>query len=349
MIQMKRRVIKVKLDILCNDGSPLGVVPTTIWGDKFRIGVGGAELALLTMCEAWAGDGHEVTLYNNPHTIDVTSNFEQTGISEFDVNANRDILIIFRSPNPKAVPAKGKKIWWSCDQYTIGNFQQFGTAVNKIVCISPFHQKHFKDYYNLGDTVSIDLPVRLQDYVNDETKIKNRFIFTSVPDRGLQHLWRIWNIISREIKDASLVVTADYRLWGTVAGNENHRVKWSVFDNVQFLGAVPREQLVKEEMKAEYFIYPCEYDELFCISCAEAQAVGAYPFTTNTGALRTTNMGTIIDVNPKDSRNDKLFADTVIEMVNDENIKRIRLENQKKALERFNINTILEQWDKVFE
>ena len=33
----------MKIDIICNDGSPLGVTPMDIFGDSGRIGIGGAE------------------------------------------------------------------------------------------------------------------------------------------------------------------------------------------------------------------------------------------------------------------------------------------------------------------
>ena len=41
----------MKIEILCRDGSPLGVTEKSINGDDGRLGVGGAELALLTLCK----------------------------------------------------------------------------------------------------------------------------------------------------------------------------------------------------------------------------------------------------------------------------------------------------------
>src|SRR3990167_9125269 len=156
------------IDVLCGDssGSSLGVCESTIWGDRFRGGVGGSELALLTMCRLWHDEGHKVVLYNNPWSINGvggTSEFEQRPIHAFSPGDNRDILIIFRTPNPKAVPAKGKKIWWSCDQYTVGDYRHFSSFVDKIVCISPFHARYFEEVYGITNTIVIDLPVRLQD------------------------------------------------------------------------------------------------------------------------------------------------------------------------------------------
>jgi len=155
----------MKIHLLCNDGSPLGVTSKTVWGDNNRIGVGGAELALITMCEEWTKAGYEVTLYNDPWEAEA-SPFQQLPIRAFNPkDGNRDILIVFRSPNPQSVMVNNcLKVWWSCDQQTVGDFKSFSSTVDKIVCISPFHQEYFRNVYGINNTMFIDLPVRLDDF-----------------------------------------------------------------------------------------------------------------------------------------------------------------------------------------
>jgi len=115
----------MRIDILCNDGSPLGVSEKSINGEDGRMGVGGAELALLTMCRAWHDAGNRVTLYNSPDPQG-SSVFFQKPIDSFSPQAPRDVLIIFRSPNTRIKDgAKGLKVWWSTDQRTIGDFKEF--------------------------------------------------------------------------------------------------------------------------------------------------------------------------------------------------------------------------------
>jgi len=337
----------MKIDILCNDGSPLGVTSKTIWGDNHRIGVGGAELALLTMCEEWYKVGYDVVLYNNPWEQNA-SLFEQRNINQFDVNGKRDVLITFRSPNPKAVAAKGYKVWWSCDPYTVSDYRHFSTFMDKIVCISKFHAEYFKNIYGINSTIVIDVPVRVNDYegMNFE-KVKNRIIFSSVPDRGLQYLNKYWDTIKNKIPDVSLVITSDYRLWGAGALNEKHRLSWLSKENIEFLGAVNRQRLLEEELKADLFVYPCVYDEFFCISCAEAQFAGAYPITSGRGALQTTNMGRVLLANPEDVRNAGLWINSVVEILSDRNaLQSLQKQVQKKAINRFHPDKILLRWDK---
>lgn len=339
----------LKIDIICNDGSPLGVRLDDVYGENGRIGVGGAELALLTMCEAWWNKGYQVRLYNSP-TSHGTSPFLQFPIDTFLPKEDRDILIIFRSPNHRIKNAKGLKIWWSTDQHTVGDFREFAKLVDRIVTISEFHAKHFEVIYGVRDTVTIDLPVRVQDYKNVVEKVPNRLIFCSVPDRGLAVLAQAYPIIQEKIPDVSLTVTSDYRLWGvSYPGNEQFFSRFLGMKGVKFMGAIPRREMVMEQQFAQVQAYPCTYDELFCYSVAECEVAGAYPVTTTIGAVSTTNMGTQVIGNPHDPRWVELFANSVVEKLQDPNLPILQTQVTQKALERFSIDGILLQWDNLFD
>ena len=341
------------IDILCRDGSPLGVSMSSLWGED-QTGVGGSEYALLTLCEEWQKAGHHVRLYNDPRNPQ-SSPFEQLATGEFHPPDKRDVLINFRSPNEKAIVAYGLKVWLSCDQYTIDSFKDFAPYMDKIVCISPFHQRYFKEQYGIENTLSIDLPVRVHDLDGMEVeKVKNRLIFTSVPDRGLPYLREAWDIVKKEIPDASLVITSDFRLWGLdMPLNEKFRVPWIGCEDVWFAGAIKRQKLLEEQLKADLFTYPCVYDELFCVSLAEAQVCGAYPITSELGALKTTSLGTLISGDPRDPRSGfvKRFSDAIIEELSNHDVLASKQQNIKEeALERFHPDNILTQWQtEVFE
>jgi len=343
----------MKIHTICNDGSPLGVTLKDLWGEGNRgIGLGGSEYALLTMCEEWHKAGHEVVLYNNPMTPN-GSPFEQRKVNDFDPNEDRDILITFRSPNPRSISAKGLRVWWSCDQYTVGDFKQFAGYMHKIVGISPFHQQHFQNAYQINNMIVIDIPIRIQDILDApaQERVPYRCIFTSVPDRGLKNLWRYWPQIKKRVPEMSLVITSDYRLWGVGELNGDHKISWMHVNDVAFLGAVPRKVLLQEQLRADVLSYPNEYDELFCVSVAEAQCCGVYPVTSDVGALATTSMGKIIGGNPKSgTAYGQSFIDGIVSVFHDrEKLEKDRMEVMQKARERFNPKKILEQWNtKVF-
>jgi len=337
----------MKIDILCTDGSPIGVIPADIYGTNGRVGVGGSELALLTLCQAWTKRGDDVVLYNNPKGP--VEEFPQLPVERFDKEQDRDILIVFRTPNYAVQGAKGKKVWWSCDQYTSADFKLFAPEVDEIVTISQFHAEYFKEKYGINRTTIIDIPVRTWEYGQQIERVKNQVIFCSVPDRGLKEMGEVWRCINEQMPEASLIITSDYRLWGVSAAMNEQYMFQFVNKNARVLGAVLRKELIEYQLSSDLMVYPCTYDELFCISVAECSVAGAYPITSSTGALATTNMGYVLPGNPLDLGWQRALAGQVVDILNDPK----RLENLRSMLmiearERFNISKILKQWDKVF-
>lgn len=336
----------MKIDILAVHGSPLGVTLNTLRGEDGQLGVGGAELALLTMCETWAEEGHEVTLYNNPRVFTETP-FRQRGVHEFIPSQDRDVVIAFRAPNRVMPDCKGLKVWWSTDQFTIGDYRAFAPLVDKIVCISPYHKEYFNKHYGIHKAITIDLPVRLKDYAQSLVKIPNRLIFTSVPTRGLDILADYWMDIKRDVPDASLVITSDFRLWGqSHAGNEAFRMKWLGKPDVNFMGAIPRHELIKQQLQAEVLAYPCSYEELFCYTVAESCVAGTYPITTGIGAIPTTTFGTVIDGDPTSPVWKSEFISTIVDFLSSKNKEQIGNQIRKKASMRYAPYHIAQQWKK---
>jgi len=332
----------MRIDVLAADGSPLGVSLKTLMGtDPKQIGVGGAEYSILTLCELWAKRGDTVRFYNEPRP-GWESPFAQLPLVAFNPSDDRDVLMIFRSPNNRAMGARGLRIWWSHDQYTQGSFKDFAPKVEKIIVNSPFHADYFAKTYGITNTIIIDEPVRTWEYEQNIPKVPKRCIFCSVPDRGLKELLQMWPKIIGAVPEASLVITSDYRLWGTnFRGNEQYIRTAMGMPNITFLGAVPRPRLVEEQLKAELLTFPNNYGELFCYAVAEAEVAGALPITTHGSALDTTNMGWFSTI--EDFVNTTILA---LETPMDEITRGLF---KQKAAERFSPERILKEWDtKVF-
>jgi glycosyltransferase involved in cell wall biosynthesis len=308
----------MKVDILCNDGSPLKVIPSDIY-DR---GVGGAELALLTFAPKLAEAGHQVRVYNNPRKQGMHEGVEFLNINQYAPREDRDVVIAFRSPNPMLPSSKGRKIFWSCDQQTAGNYAtDIIPFVDHTVVISQRHYDYFIDRYKWPENkmTVLDLGVRTWEYAQAPIKVPGRMIYCSVPDRGLEILHKMWPEIKRRVPHASLVITADYRLWGVeYAGNEKHVAMWASQPDVGFMGMVSRERLVAEQMEAEIHAFPCTYDELFCIAAAECQVAGAVPVTSNMGALATTNRyGLQVKGNPRNEAWQEAYVNRLVTLFND--------------------------------
>lgn len=336
--------MSLSIDLFCADGSPMGLVPPDIFGK----GVGGAELAMMTWAETMARRGHQVRIYNDPVMAGVYDGVEYLPLGSFDFRESRDTFIVYRAPNRYTRMVRAAvKLFWSTDQYTSGDFaRDIFPFVDRTVCISPYHVAYHKERYNAENIGYFDLGVRVEEYDQPVEKVPGRCIFCSVPERGLEVLRLMWPKIKERVPHASLVITSDYTLWGALQPlNHEHRLKWLGTPDVEFMGKIPRKQLVIEQLKAEVMPYPATYQELFCISAAECQVAGAIPVTTNLGALPTTNQwGIVLPGNVLDGAWQRLFIDTVCAQFG-----RGAALSQVEAALRFDWNTICSQWEHLIE
>lgn len=336
----------LKIDLLCNDGSPIGVIPAYVYGR----GVGGAELAMLTWTVAMAGRGHQVRVFNDPHVAGVHDGVQFLPVAAFDPHdATRDVFITFRSPNRHKNAAAGVKAHWTMDQWTVGNYKtDVVPFVDLIVCISPYHvQDYSQRYGRQGDKIGyLDLGVKLDDYDRlDVERVPGQCIYCSMPDRGLHQLHAMWARVLEREPEVSLVITGDYTLWGAHnPGNQHHRLEWLHTPNVRFLGNIDRQSLVREQLASQVHAFPCTYYELFCIASAECQVAGAVSITSPTGALETTNeFGFLLRGNILASRWQSLFVEAVVAGLRLTDAE--RLEMQSKARARFDWEVICAQWE----
>jgi glycosyltransferase involved in cell wall biosynthesis len=271
---------------------------------------------------------------------------------DFDPKEDRDILIFFRGPNSKGIDAKGKKIWFSCDQATVGSYKSLAAEVDKVVTISPFHAEYFKNQYGIENTITIDLPVRHYDYDNvDYVKDPMKILYCSVPERGLEALVPIWERITEAIPEAELHITSDHRLWDRrypANISANYRLMYAKFPNVTYHSAIKRRELVKLQLESSIHLYPLTYPELFCIANAECQYAGAYPITSNGWALASTNMGYLSPHHPTTRAGQVDLAITTLSYLrNPETLKPLQKYVHDMARRRFSIDNIVGQWDRM--
>jgi glycosyltransferase involved in cell wall biosynthesis len=267
-------------------------------------------------------------------------------------------LIIFRSPNARVIRRRVSKeqrvIWWSCDQQTIGDFAQLARESDYCVTISPYHTAYHIQRYGIDPNKigHIDIGVRTWEYDNMEIeKDSKQLLFCSIPDRGLSVLHAAWPQIKEAVPGAHLVITSDYTLWGAKNPmNDKHRLNWLRQPDVDFRGKVSRSELVKLQCQSHIQSYPCTYEELFCISTAECSVAGAYPITSEMGALQTTNeFGITLPGNPTNPDWVKSFVNRIIVAMADEKMGEKQCLMMVNSRKRFGFDTVAARWEKLFE
>ncbi len=343
----------MKIDILTLPGSTTGVIPNDI-----ETGVGGSELMLLQWARHMTRRGHVIRIYNNPHTPGVYEGVSFRNAGVFRNGDDRDVLISFRTPQPEeTIPAKAViRVGWSTDQFDQAYQRQWYAQVDGMVGISEYQRQDHMRRCSLTEAQNkmrvIEIGCEPEEFPVTE-KTPYQFIYNSIPGRGLVHLAELWPLIRARYPEATLVVTSDFRLWtrGRYAGNEEYYELFRAMPGVRFLGCIPRSELLRHERESEIHLYPCTYEELFCISSAETQMAGCYGITSSVGALATTNFtGYRSPFDPGTQE----FTDDVLREIDrwyvfpPEKRQEFHTEIRRVAHARFSWERICAEWEELF-
>lgn len=126
------------------------------------------------------------------------------------------------------------------------------------------------------------------------TRSPHRIIYTSSPDRGLEHLLKIWPEIRKAVPDAELEVFYGFQLFDKFhQGNPASKawkeriVKLLGQEGISKHGRLPQHELEQEMRVCGIWAYPAHFEEINCISALKAQAFGCVPIVTSYAALET--------------------------------------------------------------
>lgn len=296
--------------------------------------------------------GHQVEVYNPSSHGEIYDGVYHYNSVDLDPDEYADAFILFRSPNHLLHQKINTpiKLFWSVDQQTEGDYRaDIFPFVDHTVTISPYHTRYHIGRYGVDpEKIShIDLGVSIEDYQQDIEKVPGRLLYSSVEVRGLWHLPQLYQLIKKARPEVGLVITGDYTLWGAKwTGLERAPERFGHLDDVEILGAVPRKELVRQQLRADILAYPCTYEELFCLSIAEAQVAGVVPVTTDIGAISTTlDTGFAISMWPGTPQYNDAFVGKIIELLSDRaELERLQKEAKKKATKRFSYKRIAKEW-----
>lgn len=118
-------------------------------------------------------------------------------------------------------------------------------------------------------------------------------------------------------------------------------------DGIVWRGRVSQPQLWQEYATANVWWYPTDWPETSCISCMEAQALGAIPVTSDYWALRdNVQWGAKTDGPPQHNNIDRVLTIDYLEAAMRKPQEFRREEMQQWALETFDWENFVDQWEK---
>ena len=105
------------------------------------------------------------------------------------------------------------------------------------------------------------------------TKVKNRFIYSSCPERGLERLLELWPEISEKLENAELYVCTYNNFPRTDSHNyeKDMKIKKMIdrYSNVKYMGKLIKPDLYLLMSTCEYWFYPTNFNETSCITAME--------------------------------------------------------------------------------
>jgi len=150
--------------------------------------------------------------------------------------------------------------------------KKWNNYINGCVCLTEWHKTLFLDKYpelkNKINIINNGLDLESFSSIDTNNKIKNKFIYTSRPERGLNVLLKLWPQIIEQIPDATLIVST----YGSFASNPEEIAMKTLIDatpSIHYLGKLNVEQLYNEMSTAEFWLYPTQWPETSCITALE--------------------------------------------------------------------------------
>jgi len=120
-------------------------------------------------------------------------------------------------------------------------------------------------------------------------KIQNQFIYSSHAERGLSQVLEDWPTIKLKFPDATLkICTPEY---GLEYFKENFESLILNLEDVEFLGTLPQQELYQLMATSQYWYYPSNYEETFCVTALEMLGHRVTPITWEWAGLKETLHG----------------------------------------------------------
>jgi hypothetical protein len=173
----------------------------------------------------------------------------------------------------------------------------------KLVCLfglTDWHKNYIKNIFPQFKVHSSYYGIN--EIVPAKEKIKNSFIYSSFPNRGLVVLLRMWPRIKEILPGAVLNVYCDldHEWTNKVAPEMMREIKETIHqEQVVLHGWVSKLSLMDAWNKTDYWLYPCIFEETFCLTALEA-AISKTRVITNglAGLAETAKYGITIPGDP---------------------------------------------------
>lgn len=322
-------------------------------------GLGGSESALVFIARVFASNGFRVRVFCNCDKPGDYDGVYYANLVDFHIYRQQYPMPVFissRSMRPFKIALNAKmRILWIHDHTNVAFLEGENPgclSLDSIFAISRWQRDEWSRYFNIPNDCffltrnGVDLTV----FRPRERRNRNRLVYVSRPNRGLDVLLRLFPHIRQRIPDAELHIYTyqlpDDRIESTVT-------QLTQQPGVFMRGSMHKASLATELSIARLMLYPCTFYETSCIAAIEAQASGTPVVASTLAALSETVLnnvsGYLIPGDPYTAEFGQHFVETVVDLMqNEEAWQRLSHEARCRAELLYDWNIIAKDWLEEF-
>ena len=335
-------------------------------------GIGGSETCHTEMAWRLARRGYEVHSYS-PLPDDCDREWRGTHwhrLEDADFS-QPGLWVFFRSTNEiNANEKKPGQEWWLLlqDEGCTGPItQSTADKLDRVIALCGWHRGHIeKNWPVVKDKVVVSsngIKVDLMREIEAEgipRRNPKKLIYASSPDRGLLTLLKIFPKAKEIVPDLELhcfygvdniekLIEFNPR-FSHYKGFVQKLKKALDQPGVHWRGRVSQKELYREWMAAGIWPYATHFGETSCITCMEAQALGAVPVTNPYWALaENVRYGVWVTGDPQNnSLIQARYVDAIVRIANSD-CDSYRDEMMKFARGKWNWDRIVDQWETLID
>jgi hypothetical protein len=185
--------------------------------------------------------------------------------------------------------------------------------LKNIFCLTEWHVEYFTNIFPQFKKITKPFYYGIDDKfksISSDNKLKNKFIYSSYPNRGLLQLLEMWPTIYEKYPDATLHLFSDVdNKWSNDVEHEKMSLIKRLLDEykykenglgIHYHGWVSKKELADAWSTADIWFYPCTFMETFCLTALEAASSRTLCITNDLAALQNTvgDRGVIIKGDP---------------------------------------------------
>ena len=291
-------------------------------------GLGGSESALIYMARALAAKGIKARVFCNCEKPGIYDGVRYDDLVDFHIYRNLyklPVLISSRSMRPFKLDLQAQfRILWIHDDANVSFLENECPAslpIDRIFAISHWQRDVWSHHFSIPaerfflTRNGVDLKL----FRPAEKRNRNRLIYASRPNRGLNILLKLFPYIRQQVPDAELHIYT-YQL-------PDDNLEDPIWQQARQPGVFVRMSLSKAVLAAEVgsarlMVYPSTFRETSCIAAIEAQAAGTPIVASTLAALPETVLdgvsGRLIPGDPNTAEFGRQFVEAVVGLMNND-------------------------------